>query len=337
MIERVVFHNYKVLKAAELSLRPFNLIAGPNGSGKTTLLRSLVHMADLMRKESGVEVATELVEEPLACERDLRIEWKSGEERIVIHMPCTEGYRIHELEMRDFADKLIPAARQQQLRQELSSVRMLALDADCLGRSWSKEGSGELGMYGEGFSRVLWKMSCDFPESWKLWREEVLELLEEFVGIQLRENGEDVELWVETKEGIMLKAEQLSQGTLAILALMSLPFLPGKPMVLCLEEVERGIHPRLLREIRDVLYRLAYPQDYQLNYHPVQVIATTQSPCFLDLFQEHPEEVVFSSKESGAGTFKRLSEQADIHELLQGCTIGDLWYSGVLGGVPWYR
>jgi hypothetical protein len=335
MIERVVFHNYKVLKAAELSLRPFNLIAGPNGSGKTTLLRSLVYMAEQMRM--APREASLSTEESVACERDLRIEWRSGEERIVVYMPCGNENQTQQLEIRDVHGRLIPADRQRQIRAELSSVRMLALDADCLGRSWPKEGDREMGMFGEGFSRVLWKMSHDYPEGWVRWKEEVLGLLEEFVGIQLRENGDDVELWVETREGVMLKAEHLSQGTLTILALMSLPFLPGKPAVLCLEEVERGIHPRLLDEIRDVLYRLAYPQDYRLNYQPVQVIATTQSPCFLDLFQDHPEEVIFSSKESGAGTFMRLSEQAEIHELLQGCTIGNLWYTGVLGGVPWYR
>lgn len=102
-----------------------------------------------------------------------------------------------------------------------------------------------------------------------------------------------------------------------------------------MEELDRGVHPRLLRGVRDLLYRLAYPADYGQSRPPVQVIATTHSPHLLDLFRDHPEEVVIAEKSGCVARFSRLSERADIAELLaeQG-SLGDLWYSGILGGVP---
>jgi hypothetical protein len=54
----------------------------------------------------------------------------------------------------------------------------------------------------------------------------------------------------------------------------------------------------------------------------------------LELFKDHPEEVVLAHKRGNAATFERLSERADIRELLRETNLGDLWYSGILGGVP---
>jgi predicted ATPase len=102
----------------------------------------------------------------------------------------------------------------------------------------------------------------------------------------------------------------------------------------CLEEADRGVHPRLLREVRDALYRLSYPQDFGETRAPVQVITTTHSPYLLDLFKEQPEEVVLANKHGRSATFERLSERKDLRELLGESNLGDLWYSGILGGTP---
>ena len=111
-------------------------------------------------------------------------------------------------------------------------------------------------------------------------------------------------------------------------------FDPALPSVLCIEEIDRGVHPRMLREVRDALYRLSHPRSFGLERAPVQVIATTHSPYLLDLFREHPEEIVIAQKHGQASRFERLSDRADLAELLQEGSLGDIWYSGILGGVP---
>jgi predicted ATPase len=111
-------------------------------------------------------------------------------------------------------------------------------------------------------------------------------------------------------------------------------YLPDPPPIICLEEPDRGLHPRLLRDVRDAMYRLAYPEQYGDKREPVQVIATTHSPYMLDLFRDHPEEVVIAEKVEGNVQFHRLSDRTDLDEILQGLHLGDAWYSGILGGVP---
>jgi predicted ATPase len=110
--------------------------------------------------------------------------------------------------------------------------------------------------------------------------------------------------------------------------------MPEPPTLLLLEEPDRGMHPRLLRDVRDALYRLAYPEQYGEKRPAVQVIATTHSPYFLDLYRDHPEEVVIAEKIGNEAKFQRLSDRPDIGELLRESHLGEVWYSGVLGGVP---
>ena len=64
------------------------------------------------------------------------------------------------------------------------------------------------------------------------------------------------------------------------------------------------------------------------------MIATTQSPYFLDLFRDHPEEVIIAEKKGLEAEFIPLSKHGHIEEILADASLGDVWYSGVLGGVP---
>ena len=116
--------------------------------------------------------------------------------------------------------------------------------------------------------------------------------------------------------------------------MLTLTHLPNPPALIAFEEPDQGIHPRLLRQVRDALYRLAYPEDLGELRAPTQIVATTQSPYFLDLFRDHPEEIVIAEKKGLYATFQRLSEQPYIDEILAGAPLGDIWYSGVLGGIP---
>ena len=142
-------------------------------------------------------------------------------------------------------------------------------------------------------------------------------------------------LVLRTREGhFQIEASDISQGTLLALAILTLAYVPHPPSVVCLEEPDRGIHPRLLREVQDAMYRLSYPENYGEKRNPVQVIATTHSPYFLDLFKDHPEEVVIADKLGLDVRFERLSDRPDIDEILGDTQLGDAWYSGVLGGVP---
>jgi len=66
----------------------------------------------------------------------------------------------------------------------------------------------------------------------------------------------------------------------------------------------------------------------------VQVLVTTHSPYFLDLYREHPEHIVIADKVGLNVRFQRLTELQNFEEILADSPLGEVWYSGILGGVP---
>jgi predicted ATPase len=136
------------------------------------------------------------------------------------------------------------------------------------------------------------------------------------------------------REGYSIPAADLSDGTLLALAILTLGYVRTQSQIICIEEANRGVHPRLLRDVRDALYRLSYPESSGSSREPVQVIATTHSPYFLDLFRERPEEVVLAHRQGTEAVFERLSDRSDLEEILRDIHLGEAWFSGVLGGVP---
>ncbi|HEY9247796.1 MAG TPA: ATP-binding protein, partial [Rariglobus sp.] len=174
------------------------------------------------------------------------------------------------------------------------------------------------------------------PDEFARFTAELMRILPEYDELELAVRPDQtVELQLRLIEGReLIVAENLSQGTLYTLAMLALAFDPSPPAIICIEEVDRGVHPRMLREVRDMLYRLSYPAEAGARRAPVQVIATTHSPYLLDLFRDHPEEVVITEKHGAAAIFTRLDERADLAGMLSSGSLGDLWFSGVLGGVP---
>lgn len=61
---------------------------------------------------------------------------------------------------------------------------------------------------------------------------------------------------------------------------------------------------------------------------------TTHSPYFLDVYRDHPEAIVIAQKTEDGARFERLADRDDLADLLRDSHLGDVWYSGVLGGVP---
>ncbi len=194
----------------------------------------------------------------------------------------------------------------------------------------------ELASTGGNLAGVLDRLRDQEPERFEFLNEELGRWFPEFDRIlfDTPEPGKRAFLLRTHKDQHKIPATALSQGTRLALVILTLAYLPQPPTVVCLEEPDRGIHPRLLRQIQDALYRLCYPENFGEKREPVQVIATTHSPYLLDLYRDHPEEIVIAQKTADGAKFERLSERPDIEEILEDAPLGEVWFSGILGGVP---
>lgn len=333
MIASVAFRNFKALRSARIELAPFNLVIGPNGSGKTSLIQALLRLRTLARLPLREHVAAD---DRLPEAAEITFRFLPPHDGLEATLGCV-GETICDLLQVAPLPRGEGADDWAGLRERILSTRAYVLDHAAIARATYPVSSDELAADGGNLAARLAGLRERAPESFASLREELFGLFPEYDDLVMlpAEGAFALRLaGVPAGRGIV-PAEDLSQGTLYTLALLALAHDPAPPAIICVEELDRGIHPRLLRGVRDVLYRLAYPADFGLSRPACQVIATTHSPLLLDLFRDHPEEVVIAAKSGRAASFSRLADRPDIGELLgEGGSLGDLWYSGILGGVP---
>lgn len=327
MIASVAFRNFKALRDAQLALAPFNLVVGPNGSGKTSLIQALLHLRTLARLPVKAS-------RPPAKTGGLEIVFHFSPPcgRIEARLGCASDYVCDLLQLN------VPASDPgwKRLKPRLARIRSFLFDHYAMAAPARRTDGAELSTNAANLAAVLARWRDRHPAAFAALQAEFLRIEPDFSALELRPAGRgSVALAAVLDDGgEIVTAENLSQGALYLLALLTLAFDPQPPSLVCIEELDRGLHPRMLREARDALYRLSHPQASGLTRPPVQVIATTHSPYLLDLFKDHPEEVVIAQKRGRAAYFERLADRADLRELLAEGPLGDLWFSGVLGGVP---
>lgn len=337
MIASVAFRNFKALRNTSLALGPFNLVIGPNGSGKTSLIQALLRLRSLAKlplREPVPESARDVMEGP-----ELTFRFASPYDGIEAIMSCVSDNQCDLLQV-------VPlpsgdgAADWPGLRGMLTRIRSYVFDHHAMAAHSPARQGGELAMNGGNLGAYLASLRNRAPAAYAELENELCRILPEYRAIECTTVADGtIELALRlADDNQRIVAESVSQGTLYLLSILALACDPSPPSVVCIEEIDRGIHPRLLRDVVDVLYRLSYPQTLGLTRAPVQVIATTHSPYLLDLFREHPEEIVISEKQGSAAHFFRLAEREDLRGLLQeDGTLGDMWFAGILGGVPQER
>jgi predicted ATPase len=332
MIEWIEFSNFRVLRDAKLPLNRFTLIVGANGSGKSTGLNSILSLRSPMEREfRQLRTAGVPDSEPVT----LTAKWTEEKNDFLIKVRWDKN--THTRTQATFA----PSNKNQpgnefRPRNALNRSRIFSLDANAIAQPVHLQPEIELAPNGANLAGVLDRLRDQNPERFDALNEQLGQWISEFDKILFETPGQGQRsISLRTREGKhAIKATDLSQGTLIALALLTIAYLPEPPSIVCLEEPDHGLHPRLLRDVRDALYRLAYPEGSQEKREPVQVIATTHNPYFLDLFREHPDEIVIAEKEGLEAKFTRLSDRADLEEILGDAPLSEVWYSGVLGGVP---
>src|SRR5439155_15375729 len=162
-------------------------------------------------------------------------------------------------------------------QRAIGDVRLYSLEAAAIAQPVVLRPQIDLAHNGANLAVVLDLLRDQNPERFEALNSDLGRWIPEFDRILF-------ETPVQAQRSIALRTRQgrhsiracdLSQGTLTALALLTIAYLPNPPAIVCLEEPDHGLRPRLLRDVRDALYRLAYPEGAQEKREPVQVITTT--------------------------------------------------------------
>lgn len=114
-------------------------------------------------------------------------------------------------------------------------------------------------------------------------------------------------------------AKYASDGTLKMLAYLTMLYDPNPSLLVGIEEPENHLHPRLLPELAEECRAAAAK---------TQLMVTTHSPFFVDGLR--PEELwVLYRDEHGYTQARRAADMAGVREFMQsGALLGSLWMEG---------
>lgn len=126
--------------------------------------------------------------------------------------------------------------------------------------------------------------------------------------------------WKQKGSDINMQAYHLSDGTLRFICLATALLQPNPPKLLLIDEPELGLHPEALIVLAEL---------FKLSESHTQIIVSTQSPAFADLFA--PNDIVTVKRRDGATYFERL-EESSLSGWLENFSIGQLWRKNVIKG-----
>ena len=126
--------------------------------------------------------------------------------------------------------------------------------------------------------------------------------------------------WKQKGSDINMQAYHLSDGTLRFICLATALLQPDPPELLLIDEPELGLHPEALNVLAELI---------NLSKERTQILASTQSPAFADLFQ--PEDIITVKRQNGATVFERLDANA-LAGWIDTFSIGQLWRKNVIKG-----
>ncbi|ESQ12749.1 MAG: ATPase [Thiohalocapsa sp. PB-PSB1] len=110
-----------------------------------------------------------------------------------------------------------------------------------------------------------------------------------------------------------------SDGTLKMLAYLTLLYDPEPPRLIGIEEPENDLHPRLLPELAE---------ECRSSAESTQLIVTTHSPFFIDPLRTEEVRVLYRERD-GYTRVKRIADMPGIREFVEeGASLGDLWMEG---------
>lgn len=188
---------------------------------------------------------------------------------------------------------------------------------------------------GENLGEFLYTLQRERPDDFELivWRlTAAIDFLEEVRPIDVPTLLGSAKVWRFKEESLkaLLSTYAESDGTLRLLAILTLLLGDRTPSLILLEEPDQNLHPWLMLHLADAM-----------RYHWVaeepfpQILVTTHSPDFLDCFYLDSEDKeyiqVFTVRKEEGKTNFRVETDALLSAWLEDYRLGDLLKKGVVG------
>lgn len=164
--------------------------------------------------------------------------------------------------------------------------------------------------------------------AWRRLVADAVEVLPQLEGVDFEyPSGAAREVVVVLHERGIRRPTQLADasfGTTRLLGLLALLYDPDPPALTCVEEIDHGLHPQAVELLVDRL-RSASTK--------TQFLIATHSPALSDRLK--PEELIICERRDDGSSAIPALQESDIRRIVDASgdtPLGELWYSGALGG-----
>jgi hypothetical protein len=308
VLTSVRLQNYRCFKDAEVRLGPLTVLVGPNASGKTTLLRA---------------IATREVQP----HKDVWRRTKTLQASLTWSMPAGSAGIRFELEH--------SAATQVGPLESVPPGQYLHLDADKMRMTLEVQEQTVLSADGSNLTNVVATLGRRQQEQLARDLSRLVPVIHDVTPRPSDTPGRHRLVFQDRwKSDVWYEPHDVSDGTILTLGLLTLQYQSSPVSVVAIEEPEHGLHPYLLGEMIETFRKLAKGEPGRA---PLQIVLATQSAELLEFLS--PDEVRFLTRrsEDGAVVIEEAPTDSDgWREAYQAHqeSLGSLWLSGGIGGVP---
>lgn len=201
-------------------------------------------------------------------------------------------------------------------------VQRIMLNSEALRRPSPPQSPRTFLPDGSNLPWVVYDLEKNYPKNLKIWVQHVQTALPDVANISTIERPEDRHryLIVEFNTGLVAPSWTVSDGTLRMLALTILAYLPDMTGIYLVEEPENGIYPRAVETVFQSL----------VSVYDAQILLATHSPVILSLTK--PEQLLcFARTPEGATDIVRGDQHPRLAEWQGDVSLSTLYASGVLG------
>ncbi len=174
---------------------------------------------------------------------------------------------------------------------------------------------------GSNLPHVIHTLESEHPERFARWIEHLREALPDLESITTHEREEDRHryLVIRYANGLEAPSWLVSDGTLRLLALTVLAYLPDLKGIHLIEEPENGIHPKAVETVFQSLS----------SVYGAQVLLATHSPTVVRM-AEHGQILCFGRTAEGATDLVRGDEHPRLRDWKGSIDMGTLLAAGIL-------
>lgn len=364
MLTSIRIQNFRSIRDASVKLGQVNLFIGPNNSGKSNFLKGIRHLVGIASlypnpfRVGESRFKSNLSKKEVSKNDIPSINFTIDIEAKGISLPTlTIGHISNGLILLlDSAESQnatwgilandnthLPSpyhSVMEELQTEIQFAPLYKLEPSQFIQSVSLEHQVFLSESGNNIVNFIYYLSQNHRTNFSKLEKDLAKCVGSIVSVSTPADPEEtgklrLRFFDENENGYW--ADEVSEGVLYFLALLCIIHQPNSPKLLLLEEPEKGIHPRRIQEVVNLIFELA-------RQHDIQIILTSHSPYVVDHFADIPECISVFDHENGetvihnaadiiAKTNTKL-EVAGEEPIHYTDALGEYWVSGFLGGVP---